>query len=61
MTTMINNNIQDFFNKSLHRFNSSGILLFVVETEATYSTFTWLIGQAVKTPVFHTGIQGSTP
>ena len=58
MTTMINNNIQDFFNKSLHRFNSSGILLFVVEAEATFS---WLIGQAVKTPVFHTGIQGSTP
>ena len=55
---MINNNIQDFFNKSLHRFNSSGILLFVVEAEATFS---WLIGQAVKTPVFHTGIQGSTP
>ncbi len=21
----------------------------------------WPIGQAVKTPVFHTGIQGSTP
>ena len=26
-----------------------------------HSTFSWPIGQAVKTPVFHTGIQGSTP